>query len=71
MPKERGIEKIRSKPAFTVLTRNRKLDLRNYYREYKPKKYLFEGQDGGIRSAINFDESMVDKETIIADFFPS
>jgi site-specific recombinase XerD len=25
-------------------------DLRNYYREYKPKKYLFEGQDGGMYS---------------------
>ncbi|MDR2911065.1 MAG: site-specific integrase [Bacteroidales bacterium] len=31
-------------------------DLRNYYRAYRPKKYLFEGQNGGkysIRSAQN------------------
>jgi site-specific recombinase XerD len=39
-------------------------DLRNYYREYEPKRYLFEGQGGGIYSVRSvqkvFKKALVD-----------
>ena len=43
------------------------LDLRNYYREYRPAKYLFEGQSGGkysIRSAQNVFKAAMRKANI-------
>lgn len=42
-------------------------DLRNYYRSYKPAKYLFEGQDGGkysVRSAQKVFENALKKAGI-------
>jgi site-specific recombinase XerD len=42
-------------------------DLRNYYRSYKPEKYLFEGQDGGkysVRSAQKVFENALKKARI-------
>jgi len=45
-------------------------ELRSYYKEYKPKKYLFEGQNGGkysIRSAQNVFKSAMVKAKINKD----
>ena len=45
-------------------------ELRSYYKEYKPKKYLFEGQSGGkysIRSAQNVFKSAMNKAKINKD----
>ncbi|MEZ7495857.1 tyrosine-type recombinase/integrase [Leeuwenhoekiella aequorea] len=36
-----------SKDRLTLLSQNALLDLRNYYKSWKPKEYLFEGQRGG------------------------
>jgi len=35
------------KDRYTLLSKELLINLRNYYREYKPKKYLIEGQNGG------------------------
>ena len=35
-----------NKDRLTLLSQNALLDLRNYYKIWKPKKYLFEGQKG-------------------------
>ncbi|MDD7887962.1 site-specific tyrosine recombinase/integron integrase [Flavivirga sp. 57AJ16] len=35
-----------NKDRFTILSKTALEDLRAYYREWKPKKYLFEGQNG-------------------------
>ena len=45
-------------------------DLRSYYKEYRPKKYLFEGQGGGkysIRSVQNVFKSAMKKANINKD----
>ena len=45
-------------------------ELRSYYKQYKPKKYLFEGQSGGkysIRSAQSVFESAMKKAKINKD----
>jgi site-specific recombinase XerD len=42
-------------------------DLRNYYRQYRPKKYLFEGQEGGkysIRSVQHVFKNALEKAKI-------
>jgi len=36
-----------NKDRLTLLSQNALLDLRCYYKDWKPKKYLFEGQKGG------------------------
>lgn len=36
-----------NKDRYTLLSEKVLKDLREYFREYKPKKYLFEGQNGG------------------------
>ena len=36
-----------NKDRLTLLSHNALLDLRNYYKSWKPKEYLFEGQRGG------------------------
>ena len=40
-----------NKDRYTLLSENVLIELRKYYKEYKPKKYLFEGQNGGKYSA--------------------
>ncbi|MCL2045638.1 MAG: tyrosine-type recombinase/integrase [Oscillospiraceae bacterium] len=45
-------------------------ELRSYYKEYKPKKYLFEGQNGGqysIRSVQNVFKTAMNKAKINKD----
>ena len=45
-------------------------ELRSYYKEYRPKKYLFEGQNGGqysIRSAQNVFKTAMNKAKINKD----
>lgn len=39
-----------NKDRFTVLSTHLLEKLRTYYRQYKPKEYLFEGPDGGMYS---------------------
>jgi len=36
-----------NKDRLTLLSQNALLDLRSYYKNWKPKEYLFEGQRGG------------------------
>jgi site-specific recombinase XerD len=36
-----------NKDRLTLLSQNALLDLRSYYKSWKPKEYLFEGQRGG------------------------
>ena len=36
-----------NKDRLTLLSQNALLDLRCYYKNWKPKEYLFEGQKGG------------------------
>jgi len=38
------------KDRYTLLSEKVLLDLRAYFKVYKPKEYLFEGQDGGVYS---------------------
>ena len=42
-----------NKDRFTVLSNELLRDLRAYYREYRPKEFLFEGARGGIYSATS------------------
>lgn len=42
-----------NKDRFTVLSNELLRDLRDYYREYRPKEFLFEGARGGIYSATS------------------
>lgn len=52
---DRGLLKIRAgkgkKDRYTLLSTPLLGHLRDYYREYRPKSYLFEGQSGGKYSA--------------------
>jgi site-specific recombinase XerD len=41
------------KDRYTQLSRNVLLSLRLYYEDYRPKKYIIEGQDGGMYSATS------------------
>jgi len=41
------------KDRYTLLSKKVLLDLRKYYKEYRPKDYLFEGEKGGIYSATS------------------
>ena len=65
------LEKARGKKdRYVNLPESILEELRNYYKEYKPKKYLFEGRSGGkysIRSAQNVFKSAMDKAKINKD----
>ncbi len=54
---ERELLRVRGakgkKDRYTLLSGKILADLRQYYREYKPDKYLFEGQRGGKYSATS------------------
>ncbi|MEL7003122.1 MAG: tyrosine-type recombinase/integrase [Bacteroidota bacterium] len=54
---ERMVIKVRQgkgkKDRLTLLGQNMLIDLRKYYKKYKPKKYLFEGVNGGQYSATS------------------
>ena len=39
-----------NKDRVVMLSQNLLEELRNYYKVYKPKNYLFEGQEGGMYS---------------------
>jgi len=39
-----------NKDRFVMLSQNLLIDLRIYFKEYRPKEYLFEGQSGGVYS---------------------
>lgn len=39
-----------NKDRVVMLSQNLPEELRNYYKVYKPKNYLFEGQEGGMYS---------------------
>lgn len=41
------------KDRISLLSKNTLMLLRDYYKEYKPKSFLFEGQDGGKYSATS------------------
>lgn len=55
----RGLIKVRSakgnKDRYTLLSQKLLIELRSYYKEYRPKKYLFEGATGGVYSAKSVD----------------
>ena len=52
---ERGLIKVRAgkgrKDRYTLLSRKLLEELRTYYKEYRPKRFLFEGASGGRYSA--------------------
>jgi len=48
------------KDRYTLLSEKILIDLRNYYQEYKPKEYLFEGQFGGSYSKRSIQEVFKD-----------
>ncbi|MCF8223645.1 MAG: site-specific integrase [Bacteroidales bacterium] len=49
-----------NKDRYTILSEKLLELLREYYKEYRPKKYLFEGQDGGMYSPSSI-ENIVKK----------
>lgn len=54
-----------NKDRYTLLSQNLLKDLRVYYQEYHPKKYLFEGMHGGPYGASSV-KSLVDKAARLA-----
>lgn len=65
----RGLIRVRSakgnKDRYTLLSTRLLSSLRAYYRLYKPKVYLFEGQDGGQYSESSI-KSVLDRAVIAA-----
>lgn len=58
------------KDRISILSKKMLLMLRDYYIEYKPKEYLFEGQDGGAystRSLQNVFKKALEKTSIKKD----
>ena len=52
------------KDRYTLLSKKKLLILRKYFNEYKPKEWLFEGQNGGQYSTTSVEKIL--KRALIA-----